>query len=209
MIELNFLGIENVLLLRGDTPKTENKFEPEPNGNNNAIELIHQVQNMNKGIYLDNELENANHSDFCIGVAGYPEKHFEAPNMKNDMQWLKKKIDAGAQYIVTQMFFDNKKYFDFVAACRKNGITIPIIPGIKPITVKSHMSILPKTFHIDIPEELADSIEKCKTAEQVRQAGIEWSINQCKELVQNNVPVLHFYTMSKSEIIYKIAKEIY
>ena len=209
LIDLNFLGIDNVLALRGDHIKSEPAFVPEPDGNAFASDLVGQINGMNKGIYLDDELENAIPSDFCIGVAGYPEKHFEAPNMKFDLKWLKKKVDLGAEYIVTQMFFDNQCYFRFVEECKKIGINIPIIPGIKPIATKSHLTTLPKIFKIDVPEALEQEVVKCKDNAAVRQLGIEWGIQQCKELIKARVPVLHFYSMGKSKNIHKIAGKFF
>lgn len=209
LIDLHFLGIDNVLVLQGDAIKNEGRFVPEPDGHRYASELLQQVVDMNNGIYLDDELENPTPTDFCIGVAGYPEKHFAAPNLKTDMKYLKLKVDLGADYIVTQMFFDNRRYFDFVNRCREMGISVPIIPGIKPITAKSQVNILPTTFHIDIPEALADEIEKCKDNEAARQIGIEWAIEQSRELIKAGVPTLHFYSMGKSDPIYKIAKALF
>ena len=209
LIDLHFLGINNLMLLRGDPPATMRSFKPEPEGHSNALGLVKQVNNLNKGIYLDEELLNSHATDFCIGVAGYPEKHAEAPNKQLDLQYLKQKIDAGADYIVTQMFFDNKKYFDFVNDCRKAGIQAPIIPGLKPIATKNQLINLPQTFHIDIPEILANEIIKCKDNQSVRQLGIEWGIAQAKELKAQNVPVIHFYTMGKSDNIIKIVEEVF
>lgn len=209
LIDLHFLGIDNVLVLQGDAIKNEGRFVPEPDGHRYASELLQQVVDMNNGIYLDDELLNPTPTNFCIGVAGYPEKHFAAPNMKTDLKYLKLKVDLGADYIVTQMFFDNKKYFDFVKRCRDAGIHVPIIPGIKPITAKSQINILPTTFHIDIPEALADEVEKCKDNEAARQVGIEWAIEQSKELIKAGVPTLHFYSMGKADPIYKIAKALF
>ena len=209
LIDLNFLGIDNVLVIRGDAIKSEARFVPEADGNNYAIDLVHQVMDMNNGKYLDDTLENAASTDFCIGVAGYPEKHAEAPNMKIDLKYLKQKVDAGAEYIVTQMFFDNKKYFDFVDQCRAAGINVPIIPGLKPITTLSQIQILPNTFHIDLPEDLADALEDCKDNKQVLEVGVEWAIQQSKELMSNGVPTLHFYSMGKAEPVYRIAKELF
>lgn len=206
LIDLQFLGIDNVLLLRGDAIKTEREFVAEPNGHRYAIDLLKQVVNLNNGIYLDEDLSQVAHTNFCIGVAGYPEKHFEAPNLDSDLKYLKMKVDAGADYIVTQMFFDNKKFFEFVDKCREVGIDVPIIPGIKPITGKSQISILPSIFHVDIPVELSDAVEACKDDKEVRQVGIEWGIQQTKELIKHNVPTIHFYTMGKSEATRAIAK---
>ncbi|MBC7426190.1 MAG: methylenetetrahydrofolate reductase [NAD(P)H] [Bacteroidia bacterium] len=209
LIDLNFLGIDNILALRGDNLKNENQFRAEENGNNNSLELIHQIKNMNSGIYLDEELMNANVTGFCIGAAVYPEKHHDAPNLATDMKFLKRKVEAGAEFLVTQMFFDNKKYFEFVNKCRENNINVPIIPGIKPLTAKAQTSVLPKLFHIDIPFELTETIEKCKTTDDVKKAGVEWCIHQCKELVAAKVPVLHFYTMGRSEATKKIAEQVF
>jgi methylenetetrahydrofolate reductase (NADPH) len=209
LIDLHFLGIDNVLLLQGDGIKNEGRFAPEPDGHRYASDLVQQVVAMNKGIYLDEELLHTTPTNFCIGVAGYPEKHFAAPNLKTDMKYLKQKVDMGAEYIVTQMFFDNRKYFDFVNRCREAGITVPIIPGIKPITAKTQTSILPTIFYIDLPEELSDEVEKCKDNKQVREVGIEWAIRQSKELIQHGVPTLHFYSMGKSDPIFRIAKELF
>lgn len=209
LIDLHFLGIDNVLVLQGDAIKNEGRFVAEPDGHKYASELLEQVANMNTGIFLDEELQNKAPTDFCMGVAGYPEKHFSAPNLKTDLKYLKLKVDRGAEYIVTQMFFDNKKYFEFVKSCEEFGITVPIIPGIKPITTRSQINILPTTFHIDIPEELADEVEKCKDNASARQVGIDWAVKQSRELIKAGVPTLHFYSMGKSDPIYKIAKELF
>jgi methylenetetrahydrofolate reductase (NADPH) len=209
LIDLHFLGIENLLVLQGDGIKNEGRFVPDPDGHKYASELLEQVVNLNHGKYLDEDLLNSTPTNFCIGVAGYPEKHFAAPNLKTDLKYLKLKVDMGAEYIVTQMFFDNKKYFDFVARCREAGINVPIIPGIKPITTKAQSNILPTIFYIDIPEELADEVDKCKDNAAVKQVGIDWAIQQSKELMKRGVPTLHFYSMGKSDPIYKIAKELF
>lgn len=209
LIDLNFLGIDNVLLIQGDTRKPEREFVPEPDGHAYASELIEQVVDLNKGVYLDEELENAQPSDFCIGVAGYPEKHFAAPNMQTDLKYLKLKQEKGADYIVTQMFFDNQSYFNFVDRCRENGITLPIIPGLKPITSIKQLTILPQLFHVDLPMELTTELETCSDNEQVRQVGIEWTIAQSKELMQYGVPSLHYYSMGKSASVYEVAKALF
>ena len=209
LIDLHFLGIDNILVLQGDAIKSESRFIPEPDGYKYASELLEQVGKMNRGIYLDDELQNTSPTNFCTGVAGYPEKHFSAPNLKTDLKYLKLKVDLGAEYIVTQMFFNNQKYFEFVEECRKAGITVPIIPGIKPLTGKGQLTILPKTFHIDIPEELSEAVEKCKDNNAVKEVGIEWCVKQSKELIKHNVPTLHFYSMGKSDPIYRIAKELF
>ena len=209
LIDLHFLGIDNVLALQGDAIKTEARFAPDPDGHKYASELLGQIAAMNLGKFLDEELENASPTNFCIGVAGYPEKHFSSPNLKVDIKYLKLKVEMGAEYIVTQMFFDNEKYFTFVKLCREAGIEVPIIPGIKPITAKSQANILPTVFHIDLPEKLADEVEKCKDNAAARQVGVEWAIHQSKELVKFGVPTLHFYSMGKSDPIYKIARELF
>jgi methylenetetrahydrofolate reductase (NADPH) len=208
LIDLSFLGIDNVLLLRGDSIKSEGSFKPEPNGNAYALDLVEQVVNMNRGVYLDDELEDVSSTNFCIGIAGYPEKHFEAPNLKTDLKYLKAKVDAGADYIVTQMFYDNSKYFDFVNLCRENGINVPIIPGIKIMTTKKQLNILPSIFHIDIPDALAEAVEKAKTSDQVKEIGVEWAIQQCKELVAAKVPCLHFYTMGNPDTCKRVAEKV-
>jgi methylenetetrahydrofolate reductase (NADPH) len=182
---------------------------PKKGGNHFATDLIKQMVNLNNGIYLDDELENSNATDFCIGVAGYPEKHFEAPNMKTDLKYLKMKVDMGAEYIVTQMFFDNKKYFEFVDNCRENGINVPIIPGLKPITTKKQSTVLPRIFNVDLPEDLADALENCKDNKEARSVGIEWCILQSKELKEKGVPSLHYYTMSKASATKQIAEAIF
>ncbi len=209
LIDLNFLGIENILLLRGDPERSSNLFIPEKDGHSHALGLVKQVANMNKGIYLDEELENSTPTNFTIGVAGYPEKHIESPNELSDLHFLKQKVEAGAEFIVTQMFFDNQKYYNFVESCRKAGITVPIIPGIKPVAVQNHLSSLPKTFNIDLPEALVKEMIKCKNNKQVRELGVEWAIAQSKDLIKNGVPVIHYYTMGKPDNIYKIAKEVF
>lgn len=209
LIDLQFLGIDNVLLLRGDSIKTEPAFVPEPGGHHYALDLVKQVSAMNKGLYLDDDMKDAAPTDFCIGIAGYPEKHFEAPNMISDLKYLKAKVEAGAEYIVTQMFFDNKKYFDFVDLCRKNDINVPIIPGLKIFSSKKQITSLPKIFHIDIPQPFYEALEKCKDDKQIKQAGIDWCIEQSKELIKANVPCLHFYTMGMSEATKQVAKAVF
>ena len=209
LIDLNFLGIDNVLVLRGDAIKTDGQFIPEINGHNYASDLLNQVVNMNKGVYMDDELNDTIKTDFCIGVSGYPEKHFEAPNLKTDLKYLKMKVDAGAEFIVTQMFFDNAKYFDFVKICRENDIHVPIIPGLKPITNSKQLSVLPKIFHIDLPDDLCDAIAACKNEKEVKQVGIEAMITQSKELIKFGVPCLHYYTMGVAEPTRQIASEVF
>ncbi len=209
LIDLQFLGINNILTVRGDPQPGTRIFVPETDGNVHALDLIEQITNLNKGIYLDEKLENTRSMNFCIGVAGYPEKHAESPNMDSDLFFLKKKIDAGASYVVTQMFFDNKKYFKFVELCRSKGINVPIIPGLKPVSTKNHLINIPKTFNVDLPVDLVKEIIKCKDNKQVREVGVEWAIQQSKELKEKGVPVLHYYTMGKSDNIQKIAKAVF
>jgi methylenetetrahydrofolate reductase (NADPH) len=209
LIDLHFLGVKNLLIVRGDPQPSVKYFQAEPGGHAHAIDLVKQVQNLNQGKYLEDDLLNSTPTSFCIGVAGYPEKHMESPNLESDLQHLKAKIDAGASYIVTQMFFDNQKYFDFVDRCRAAGIDVPIIAGIKPVSVLSHLHKLPQTFHIDLPEPLVKELKHCKNNQAVRELGVEWSIMQAKELIAKNTPVLHFYTMGRSDNIRKIAEAVF
>ena len=209
LIDLNFLGIENIVALRGDQARGESYFTPKPEGNAFSIDLVRQINDLNQGRYLDEELQNSTATDFCIGVAGYPEKHFEAPSLNIDINHLKSKVDAGADYIVTQLFFDNKKYFEFVTKCRDAGITVPIIPGLKPLVTKRQLSLLPQIFHVDIPDSLAIEVLKCKDNDAVRKLGIAWCIEQSKELQRAGVPVLHYYSMGKSINIQEIASAVF
>ena len=209
LIDLNFLGINNVLALRGDAVHGEKYFTTEKDGHAHALDLVRQVKDMNAGKYLDDELKNPIPTEFCIGVAGYPEKHCEAPNLADDLAHLKHKVDAGASYVVTQMFFDNAKYFNFVRQCRAVGINVPIIPGLKPFSTAKQLSILPQIFHIDLPDALVREVQKCSTAEQVRCVGVEWSVAQCRELKATGVPALHFYTMGKADNVAQIVKKVF
>lgn len=208
LIDLNFLGIDNILVLRGDAPKNEAVFEPEMDGHAYAIDLLKQTVNLNNGIYLEDDIRDGYKTKFCIGVAGYPEKHFEAPNMDSDLEYLKMKVDAGADYITTQMFFDNSKYFAFVQQCREIGINVPIIPGLKPLTSRRQLSILPRIFHVDIPTQLSNEIIKCKNDSDVEKVGGEWLYQQSKELKEANVPVLHYYTLGKQEVVANVVKRL-
>tara|TARA_Y100000991_G_C21973157_1_gene350660 strand:- start:1274 stop:2224 length:951 start_codon:yes stop_codon:yes gene_type:complete len=208
LIDLKFLGVDNILALRGDPMKNEAAFVPTEGGNAYALDLISQINEMNNGQYLYEETKNSP-SNFCIGTAGYPEKHFEAMNLSSDLKNLKKKVDAGAEFIVTQLFYDNEKFFDFVSKCRDIGIDVPIIPGIKPVTNLRHLSFIPKFFHVNFPEAFSNELEKCKNDEEVKQVGIEWTTAQCKELVKADIPVIHFYTMGKGQAVKNIAKEIF
>ncbi len=208
LIDLAFLGIDNLLVLRGDAAKNETNFEPEPQGHSYAIDLLKQAVNLNNGIYLEEEIRDGYKTQFCVGVAGYPEKHFEAPNMQTDMRYLKMKVDAGADYITTQMFFDNNKYYQFVKECRAAGIDVPIIPGLKPITSKRQLSMLPRTFHVDIPTDLSNEIMKCKTDQDVELVGQEWLLNQSRELKKFGVDILHYYTLGKPHVVANVVKEM-
>ena len=208
LIDLAFLGIDNVLALRGDARNMDSRFIPEPDGHKYAVNLVDQIQHMNVGQYLDANLANAAPTEFCIGVAGYPEKHFEAPNFDIDLKYLKEKVDAGADYIVTQMFFDNARYFNFVEKCKGVGINIPIIPGLKPITRKSQLVSIPRMFYIDFPEDFAGAMHEAKDRAAARQIGIDWCIAQSKELKEKGVPILHYYTMGDTDTMLKILKEV-
>ncbi len=208
LVDCMYLGINNIMALRGDAMKGEKYFEPTKGGNAFASDLVKQAQDLGSGKYLSGDIVCDEHNSFCIGVAGYPEKHIEAPSMNYDLQMLKKKVEAGADYIVTQMFFDNQKFFDFVKQARAIGIDVPIIPGIKPIATKKHLQVLPQVFKIDIPEILISEVLKCRTNADVREVGVEWAIQQCKELLDFGVPVLHFYSMGKSDNILKIGREV-
>ena len=208
LIDLDFLGIDNVVALRGDAIKSETYFTPNNDGHKYASELVNQITNLNNGVYLE-DLEVATKTNFCIGVAGYPEKHMEAPSMKSDLHFLKEKIKLGADYVITQMFFDNKKYFEFVDLCKEEGISVPIIPGLKPISTLKQLNLIPHRFHCDLPEPLIKEIIKCKDNSQVRQVGIEWCIEQSKELASKNVPFLHYYSMGRSSNIKAVADAIF
>lgn len=209
LIDLNFLGIKNVLALRGDGPKPDKIFIPEPNGHAHTSELVEQIVQMNNGKYLDAELLNPTPTDFSIGVACYPEKHFEASDMKTDLEFLKLKIAKGAEYIVTQMFFDNQKYFDFVTLCRANGITVPIVPGIKPISTMKEIDVIPEIFYIDMPADLVKAVKACSTNQEARQVGVEWCTMQSKSLMQFGVPSIHYYTYGQSDNVQQIVSQVY
>ena len=209
LIEMNFLGIDNVLALRGDNVRGEHAFRPHPGGHLHASELVAQIAGMNRGESLSGEVEHPAPTVFCIGVAGYPEKHAEAPNLQTDIEYLKQKVDAGAHYIVTQMFFDNAKYFDFVARCRREGIEVPIVAGIKPFSTKAQLSLLPQVFGVNIPEELSRAVASAADNAAVRRIGIEWAIGQCRELIRQGVPALHFYTMSRPDNVEAVVKAVF
>ncbi len=209
LIDLNFLDINNVLALRGDARKFDGKFIPEKDGHNYALDMVKQIANMNNGKYLDDNIENGEKTNFCIGIAGYPEKHFEAPNLESDLAFAKQKVEAGANYIVTQMFFDNKYYFEFVDRCREMGINVPIVPGLKPLTKKYQLNSIPRLFHLDLPQELATAITAAKDGKARKEVGIEWSIHQSKELKAKGAPCLHYYTMGDVETIKRIVEKVY
>jgi len=209
LVDCHYLGLDNVMALRGDARKDEQYFKAVNGGNKYATDLVKQINDLNQGKYLHEIIETPYKSDFCVGVAGYPEKHLESPSLESDLRRLKEKVDAGADYVVTQMFFDNKKYFDFIEKARTIGITVPILPGIKPIAVQRHMQILPQVFRLDLPEPLISEIEKCTNNKEIRQVGIEWATQQSKELIDAGVPVVHYYSMGKSSNIEAIAREVF
>ena len=209
LVDCHYLGINNVMALRGDAMKDEQSFVPKEGGNNYAVDLVTQIYQLNQGKYLHDLMHIDNKVDFCIGVSGYPEKHLESPSLLSDLKRLKEKVDAGADYVVTQMFFDNAKFFEFVTKAREMGIAVPIIPGIKPIAVQRHLQILPQIFRIDLPEDLINAVENCKSPADIRQVGIEWAIQQSLELKAAGVPVLHYYSMGKSENIRQIASKVF
>jgi methylenetetrahydrofolate reductase (NADPH) len=208
LIDLNFLGIDNVLALRGDSPKNEKHFSADPDGHHYAIDLVRQIEKLNRGIYVEDEIEAGVNTDFCIGVAGYPEKHSESPNPDVDLMFLKNKIDAGADYITTQMFFDNAKFHQFVARCKEIKIDVPIIAGLKPITSKKQLSMVPSTFNVDIPNELANEMMKTKNDKDAEQVGEEWLFFQAQDLLKNGAPVIHFYTLGKPQVIERVMKKL-
>jgi methylenetetrahydrofolate reductase (NADPH) len=208
LIDLNFLGIDNVLALRGDPPKNEKYFSPDAHGHSYAIDLVKQIEMLNRGQYLEDDIDGGVHTDFCIGVAGYPEKHYESPNPDLDMMFLKSKIDAGADYITTQMFFDNEKYHGFVKKCRDLNIDTPIIPGLKPLTSIKQLSAIPSFFHVDIPNDLALEMMKCKNDKDMELVGTEWLLTQTRDLIRAGAPVIHFYTLGKPQVVYNVMKQI-
>lgn len=209
LIDLQFLGIDNVLVLRGDARQAEKTFYPTPGGHNYACDLLQHVVDMNHGKYLHDDIDVTDQNTFCIGIAGYPEKHFEAPNLETDFKYLKQKVDMGANFIVTQMFFENDKFSAFVKKCREYDIHVPIIPGLKPITNSKQLISLPKTFHIDIPVDLSDAVRACKSEQEVKEVGIEWLIEQSKELIAMGAPVLHYYTMGNPEPTKRVAEAVF
>lgn len=209
LIDLNFLDIQNVVALRGDAIPGQKYFTPEPDGHRYSCELVEQIHNMNQGIYLDSSLTDAVYTNFCIGVAAYPEKHYEAPNIDIDIENLKHKVDAGADYIVTQMFFDNAKFYTFVEKCRAAGISVPIIPGLKPISTSTHIEMLPRAFSIDLPQDLMKEVRKCKDNKEIYRVGIEWCVAQSQDLLAQGAPAIHYYTMGKADNIREILKRTF
>ena len=208
LIDLNFLGINNVLALRGDARQFEERFVPHEDGHKYALDLVRQIGDMNEGRYLDANIVKGEKTDFCIGVAGYPEKHFESPNFQTDLHYTKMKVDAGAQYIVTQMFFDNRRYFEYVEACRKIGVNVPIVPGLKPLTKRYQLTSIPRKFFVNMPEDLVDAALKAENDDAVKQIGIEWCIQQSRELKAAGVPCLHYYTMGDADTIRQVAEAV-
>ncbi len=208
LIDLDFLGINNLLVVRGDADKITGEFRPHPGGHTYAVDLLKQLMAMNRGEYIEQYVEKPYPTNFSTGVAAYPEKHQESPNAESDLQYLKEKVEAGADYIVTQLFFDNKVFYDFCRSCREAGINVPIIPGIKPLAIRKHLCLLPKKFGTSLPRELTNEVLRCKTDRQVWELGVEWSISQAKELLSKGAPIIHLYTMGRAENIKKIAKEI-
>ena len=209
LIDMDFLGLHNVLALRGDKSQNEKRFMPHPQGHAHAVDLVRQIADMNRGKFIDGEVEDCHRTNICIGVAGYPEKHCEAPNPAEDMRRLKEKVDAGADYIITQMSFDNASILAFIENCRAAGIDVPIIPGIKPFSTKAQLTMLPQIFHVDLPEALVREVEKCPTNREVREVGVEWAVAQGRELIAAGVPILHFYTMGKTDNMVKIAQALF
>ena len=208
LIDLNFLDINNVLALRGDARKFDDKFVAESGGHQYAEDLVRQISGMNQGVYLDTNIANGAKTDFCIGVAGYPEKHFESPNLESDLKFTKAKIEAGASYIVTQMFFDNERFFAYEKACRAAGITVPIVPGLKPLTRKYQLQSLPRRFYVNMPDELVKEAQKLDSRKAIKELGIEWCAAQSRELKAHGVPCLHYYTMGDAQTIRKIVEQV-
>jgi methylenetetrahydrofolate reductase (NADPH) len=209
LIDLDFLGIKNVLALRGDAAANEKFFNPHPNGHRYAEDLVRQVVSLNNGIYMEDDIMDGAKTDFCIGIAGYPEKHFESPNMDTDIYYLKRKIELGAHYVVTQLFFNNEHYYNYVSKCRENGVEVPIIAGLKPLTNKKQLTTIPRVFNVEVPVELYSEMMKAKTDEACEQVGEEWLLHQCRDLLKNNAKVLHFYTLGKPQVIYNVLKKLF
>lgn len=209
LIDLDFLGIKNVLALRGDAAKNEHFFTPHLQGHRYAEDLVQQIVALNNGLYMEDEIIDGAKTDFCIGIAGYPEKHFESPNMDTDIYYLKRKLDLGAHYVTTQLFYNNEHYYNYIKKCRAHGVNVPIIPGLKPLTNKKQLTMIPRVFNVEVPVELYNEMMKAKTEADCEQVGTEWLLHQCKDLLKNKVPVLHFYTLGKPNVIYKVLKELF
>jgi len=209
LIDLHFLGLKNVLALRGDAAANEKFFNPHPHGHRYAEDLVRQIMDLNRGHYLEDEIIDGIKTDFCIGVAGYPEKHFESPNMDVDVDFTKHKIDLGADYITTQMFFNNEHYYNYLKRCKEHGMNVPIIPGLKPLTSKGQLTILPKIFNVEVPVDLCNEMNKTKNDADGDKVGTEWLLAQCKDLLKNKVPVLHFYTLGKPQVVYNVLKQLF
>ena len=209
LIDLNFLGVKNVLALRGDAAANEKFFTPHPAGHRYAEDLVKQIIGLNSGRYLEEDIMDGVKTDFCIGIAGYPEKHFEAPNLDTDIYYLKKKIELGADYVTTQMFFRNQHFYNYVDRCREHGVDVPVIPGLKPLTSKRQLTMIPSIFNVEVPVELYTEMNKAKTDADCEKVGEEWLLEQCRDLLKNKVPVLHFYTLGKPQVIYNVLKRLF
>ncbi|HTN46787.1 MAG TPA: methylenetetrahydrofolate reductase [Flavipsychrobacter sp.] len=208
LIDLNFLGVRNVLALRGDAAANEKFFAPHPAGHRYSEDLVQQIIDLNNGRYLEDDIMDGGKTDFCIGVAGYPEKHFEAPNLDTDIYYVKRKIDFGAHYVTTQMFFRNQHFYNYIDRCREHGVTVPILPGLKPLTSKRQMTMIPSIFNVEVPVEFYTEMMKAKNEAACEKVGEEWLLEQCKDLLKNNVPMLHFYTLGKPHVIYNVLKRL-
>jgi len=209
LIDLHFLGVKNVLALRGDAAANEKFFTPHPNGHRYAEDLVKQVISLNNGKYLEEDIMDGVKTDFCIGVAGYPEKHFEAPNLDTDIYYLKRKIELGAHYVTSQMFFDNKHFYNYLDRCKEHGVNVPIMPGLKPLTSKRQLTMIPSIFNVEVPVDLCNEMLKAKTEADCDRVGTEWLLEQCRDLLKNKVPVLHFYTLGKPQVIYNVLKQLF
>jgi methylenetetrahydrofolate reductase (NADPH) len=209
LIDLHFLGVKNVLALRGDAAANEKFFSAHPNGHRFAEDLVRQIISLNKGHYLEEDIMDGVRTDFCIGVAGYPEKHFEAPNIDADIDYLKRKVELGADYVTTQMFFENKHYYNYLDRCKQHGLTVPIVPGLKPLTGKRQLTMIPSIFNVEIPVDLCNAMMKAKNEADCEKVGEEWLLQQCRDLLKNNVPVLHFYTLGKPHVVYNVLKQLF
>ncbi len=209
LIDLHFLGVKNVLALRGDAAANEKFFTPHPNGHRYAENLVKQIISLNKGSYLEDDIMDGVKTDFCIGVAGYPEKHFEAPNLDTDIYYLKRKIELGADYVTTQMFFENQHYYNYLQRCAEHGVTVPVMPGLKPLTSQRQLSMIPSIFNVEVPVDLYNEMKKAKTEADCELVGTEWLLAQCRDLLKNKVPVLHFYTLGKPHVVYNVLKQLF